>query len=173
MKRKLSATWGQSLAAVLFVCVLMAHMGCEPVPPGDNETDSARTWTGTEEVTVTFGADEAIVCLEGLPVSTYEGADGVRLSDVIIAAALVEKPEGYFFNFIATDGFDMSKMAIKNERGLPTWEEMQRGYLYDGGSAEGLTIRWEAGTGPGDFGRFYKVKFMNNGLVQICEDDVL
>lgn len=158
----------------MLACMFLVTIGCEPDNPGDNETDNPTgLWAGTEEITVTFGTKQAAVSLEGLPVRTYEGTDGVRLSDIITKAKLLEKPEDTFFNFIANDGFDMAKMAIKNEKGLPVWDDIKKGYFYDGGSSSGLTIRWESGTAPGDFGRFYNCKFMDGGIIQILEDDVL
>jgi len=173
VKTRNATAWQKRVFGIIFYFLLILQIGCEQPEPPDNETDStAATWKGTQEVTVILGAEEAVVSLEGLPVSTYEGIDGVRLSDVIASAKLIADPSAYFFNFIASDGFDMSKMAIINQMGLPVWDDMTRGYFYDGGSEKGLTIRWEEGTVPGDFGRFYNCKFMDDGLIQMLDDDV-
>lgn len=155
----------------LLCLVFAAAVGCDqPTDPGDNDTV---VWTGLEAVIVSFGTDDVVVYLEGMPVSIYEGIEGVRLSDIVTEAALVAIPAEYFFNFIASDGFDMSKMAMKNQMGLPTWNDMQKGYVYDSGSSGGLSVMWEAGTPPGDFGRFYNCKLMDGGTIQMLAVDVL
>ncbi len=132
-------------------------------------------WQGAEQVQVTFGTKTATVKLSDINISTYQGIDGVRLSDIVKKAnlAAAANVKNYYFNFIASDGFDMSKKAISNQMSLPTWSDMQKGYLYDSGSSSGLTIKWETGTPPGDFGRFYNCKLMDGGIIQILEDNVL
>lgn len=180
MKTDFQKTWGKILLPLAFAVVLMLPTGCEPVTPGDNETDTPTTtstiklWAGNEEITVTYGSDEALVYLSDLSVSVYEGTEGIRLSDVITKANLVN-PEDKYFNFIARqDGYDMSKMAIYWGKRLPVWEDMQRGYFYEGPSDYGLTIRWEEETDMYAFdgGRFYNVHYMDNGVAQILDNDV-
>lgn len=180
MKTGFQMKWEKLILPALFACILMLHMGCEPINPGDNGTDNTTTttttklWAGDEEITVTYGSDEVLVHLSDLPVSVYEGTEGVRLSDVITKANLVD-PSDKYFNFIAKqDGYDMSKMAIYWGKRLPVWEDMQRGYFYEGSSDYGLTIRWEEGTDMYAFdgGRFYNVHYMDNGVAQIRDNDV-
>jgi len=178
MKTGFQMKWEKLLLPLSFACMLIVHTGCELVP-GDNGTDNTTTtttiklWAGDEEITVTYGSDEALVHLSDLPVSVYEGTEGVRLSDVITKANLID-PGDKYFNFIAADGYDMSKMAVYWGKRLPVWEDMQRGYFYDGGSEIGLTIRWEEGTDMYAFdgGRFYNVTYMDGGIAQILDEDV-
>jgi hypothetical protein len=153
----------------LFIGMLSLNWGCKALP-----TDN-KTWQGEEQVEVTFGASTATVSLKGLHISTYEDVEGVKLSDIVNKAQLVTSTQAQacFFNFIAVDAYDMSKMAIKWQKSLPAWDDMKKGYFYDSGSSSGLCAKWEAGTQPGDYGRFYNVRLMNGGIIQILEDDVL
>ncbi len=153
----------------LFIGMLSLNFGCKPLP-----TDN-KTWQGDEQVEVTFGASTVTVALKGMRISTYEDVEGVKLSDIVKKTQLVTntKAQGCFYNFIAVDAYDMSKMAIKWQKGLPAWDDMQKGYFYDSGSSGGLCAKWEDGTQPGDYGRFYNVRLMNGGIIQILEDDVL
>jgi len=154
----------------LCISLLTLNTGCKPRP-----TDN-KTWTGDEQVYVTFGAQTVTISLHGMPLSTYNGIDGVKLSTIVIKANLAAKTElaNYYFNFIATDAYDMSKMAIYWGKSLPTWNDMQKGYLYDSGSSYGLTIMWEDGTQEYAFdgGRFYNVHLMDGGTIQILEENV-
>ena len=153
----------------LCIGLLSLNWGCKP-----DQTDN-NTWRGDEQVQVTFGASTVTVVLKGIRISTYEDVEGVKLSDIITKSKLVTNAEvqNYYFNFIAVDAYDMSKMAIKWQKSLPTWDDMQKGYFYDSGSSSGLCAKWETDTPPGDWGRFYNVRLMNGGIIQILEDDVL
>ena len=166
----------QIILAVAFhalcLSMLTLNTGCNPSPP---PTDN-QTWTGDEQVYVTFGAQTATISLHGMPISTYDGIECVKLSTIVQKANLATAAElaDYYFNFIATDAYDMSKMAIYWGKSLPTWDDMQKGYLYDSGSSGGLTIMWEDGTQEYAFdgGRFYNVELMDGGTIQILEDNV-
>jgi hypothetical protein len=150
--------------------MLGLNWGCKPLP-----TDN-KTWQGDEQVYVTFGAETVTISLHGMPVSTYNSFECVKLSNIVKKANLATNAElaDYYFNFIANDGYDMSEMAIYWEKSLPTWDDMQKGYLYDTASSSGLSIMWEKGTKEEDFGvgRFYYVRLMDGGTIQILEDDV-
>ena len=154
----------------LCISLLTLNTGCKPVP-----TDN-KTWAGDEQVYVTFGAQTVTISLHGMPASTYNGVECVKLSNIVKKANLAATAElaDYYFNFIATDAYDMSKMAIYWGKSLPTWNDIQKGYLYDSGSSSGLTIMWETGTQEYAFdgGRFYNVKLMDGGTIQILEDNV-
>gem|GEM_PF-3732343 len=159
--------------SALCLSMLTLNTGCKAT---DNTTKTA-TWKGDEQIYVTLGAKTVTVSLLGLPISTYDGVDGVRISDVVKKANLATIAElaDYYFNFFATDGYDMSKMAIYWGKSLPTWDEIQKGYLYDSGTTRGLTIRYEDGTPEYAFdgGRFYNAYLMDGGTIQILEDNVL
>ena len=158
----------------LCIGLLTINSGCKK--PTDNTTDNTSLfWHGEEQVDVDFGSATVTVNLHGMRTSIYEGTVGVRLSDIVKKAKLATTAElaDYYFNFIASDAFDMSIKAKQNAMSLPTWDDMQKGYLYDSGSSSGLTIKWETGTPPGDFGRFYNCKLMDGGIIQILEDNVL
>ncbi len=154
----------------LCVGLLALCAGCKPVTP-------TKTWQGDEQVFVTLGIKTATVSLHGMIISTYNGVEGIKLSaivqkaDLATSAALEEK----YFNFIAVDGYDMSLKAIYWQKSLPDWEDMQQGYLYDSGTSGGLTAMWEDGTKEYAFngGRFYNVRLMDGGTIQIRDVDVL
>ena len=154
----------------LCIGMLGLNWGCKPLP-----TDN-KTWQGDEQIEVTFGAQTVTIALKGMRSSTYDDVEGVKLSEIVKKANLATNAElaDYYFNFIATDGYDMSKMAIYWGKSLPTWADMQKGYLYDTASSSGLSIMWEKGTKEEDFGvgRFYYVRLMDGGAIQILEDDV-
>jgi hypothetical protein len=154
----------------LCIAMLGLNWGCKPLPTDNN------TWQGDEQVSVTFGAETVTISLHGMPVSTYNGVECVKLSNIVKKANLATNAEleDYYFNFIAVDGYDMSEMAIYWGKNLPTWDDMQKGYLYDTASSSGLSIMWEKGTKEEDFGvgRFYYVRLMDGGTIQILEDDV-
>ncbi len=166
--RLIKIVLGLTLLTVFFG-MLSLNWGCKPLP-----TDN-KTWQGDEQVEVTFGASTATVALKGMRISTYEDVEGVKLSDIVNKAQLVTKTQAQecFFNFIAVDAYDMSKMAIRWQKSLPAWDDMKKGYFYDSGTSGGLCAKWETGTPPGDYGRFYNVRLMNGGIIQILEDDVL
>jgi hypothetical protein len=162
-------------AAFHALCISMGMLtlntGCKPLP-----TDNT-TWPGDEQVYVTFGAQTETISLHGMASSKYDGIECVKLSDIVKKAGLATSAEleDYYFNFIAVDGYDMSKRAIEWRKSLPTWDDMQKGYLYDSGSSGGLTAMWEDGTPEAAFngGRFYNVRLMDGGIIQILEDNVL
>ena len=154
----------------LCIGLLTLNTGCKLLPTDNN------TWQGDEQVEVTFGTETVTVNLKGMRISTYEDIDGVKLSDIVKKAKLATNAEleNYYFNFIASDGLRyVHKGEIIARWNLPTWDDMQKGYLYDSGSSSGLCVKWEAGTPPGDFGKFYNAKLMDGGIIQILEDNVL
>ena len=159
------------LCISMCIGMLTLNTGCKPRP-----TDN-KTWTGDEQVYVTFGAQTETISLHGMATSKYEGTECVKLSDIVKKAGLATSAElaDYYFNFIAVDAYDMSKMAIYWGKSLPTWDDMQKGYFYDSGSSGGLTAMWETGTPEEAFngGRFYNVRLMDGGTIQILEDNVL
>ena len=152
----------------LCLCMVTLSAGCKPAPPKN-------PWQGDEQVEVTFGTQTVTVSLKGMEMSSYDGIDCVRLSDIVKKAnvATTANLENYYYNFIASDGFDMSKKASSNKMSLPTWDDMLLGYLYDSASSSGLCVKWETGTPPGDFGKFYNCKLMDGGIIQVLEDNVL
>ena len=168
MKTKLKQVIRVLALNALCLGMLFMNTGCKLTEPLTNP------WQGDQQVEVTFGTKTATVNLKDLNISTYNDIDCVKLSDIVKKANLTttDKLENYYFNFIASDGFDMSKKAISNQMSLPTWSDMQKGYLYDSGSSSGLCVKWETGTTPGDFGRFYNCKLMDGGTIQILEDNV-
>jgi hypothetical protein len=169
MKKTFKKIIGALAFTTLCIGLLTLNTGCKLLPTDNN------TWQGDEQVEVTFEANTVTVALKGMRISTYEGIEGVRLSDVVKKAKLVTNTEAqdYFFNFIASDGFSIDKKAQDNQMSLPTWDDMGKGYLYDSGSSSGLCVKWETGTPPGDFGKFYNCKLMDGGIIQIREDNVL
>ena len=117
--------------------------------------------------------DSVTVPLKGLPIYEFKGRDVVSLSELIEKAALIDNPEDYFYNFIAADGYSLKALLINEKRdtGLPPWEDMEKGYLYESKSYE-LMVGWEEDTIGGQNGGCYQVKYMDGGTIEILEDDI-
>lgn len=130
-------------------------------------------WWGDEVVYVKLGAETISVPLQGLPTSEVKGRTVVRLSVVVEEAVLIESPEKYFYNLIASDGYSLRALLINEKRdtGLPPWQDIQRGYLYASESYE-LMVGWEANTIGADNGGCYNVKYMSGGTIEALEEDV-
>jgi hypothetical protein len=150
------------LFASIVSTALLVH-GCDINP----------LWRGMETVTVSMDTERITVNLKGLPLYEFKGKNAVRLSEVIQQAGITNKPEDYFYNFIATDGYSLKALLINEKRdtGLPPWEDMERGYLYESASYE-LMVGWEEDTIGGDYGGCYQVKYMDGGTIEILENDI-
>lgn len=140
--------------------------------PGGEPT---KKWTGDEKISVRKeGTEGAEVALKGLPIAEYDGKECVRLSDIVKKSAVTATPEKYFYNFIAADGFSMAGKLIQRglTSGLPPWDDMQRGYIYDAGTA-GLSIVWEKNTVASESGAgLYNVRLMQGGVIELLDYNV-
>lgn len=151
-----------AIPVVVFISLIL-FQGCDPL----------HFWQGDEQVTVRMDAESVTVPLKGLPLYSFQDKNAVNLSEIIKKAALLENPEDYFYNFIAADGYSLKALLIneKRETGLPPWEDMHKGYLYESASYE-LMVGWEKDTIGGLYGGCYKVKYMDGGTIEILEDDI-
>ena len=142
----------------------------------DSGGQEGKRWTGNEKITVrkegTAGVETA---LNGLPITEYDGKDCVRLSDIVKKSAVTTTPEKYFYNFIAADSFSVKARLILRglTSGLPPWEDMQKGYIYDGGSTAGLSLVWEEDTVASKSGAgLYNVRLMQGGIIELLDYNV-
>jgi hypothetical protein len=140
--------------------------------PGE---EPEKRWTGDERLTVRKeGTEGAEVSLRGMLISEYDGRDCIRLSDIVEKSAVTTTPKEYYYNFIAADGFSVKARLILRgvKSGLPPWEDMQRGYLYDAGT-DGLCLLWEPDTVAVNAGYgLYKVRLMQGGFIELLDYNV-
>ncbi len=131
-------------------------------------------WIGEEYVYVKLGETSVTVPLQGMQTTGVNDRAVVNLAEVIEKADVVEDPENYFYNFIASDGYSLRALLINEKRGtgLPPWQDMQKGYLYASESYE-LVAGWEEGTLGGTHGGCYNAKYMNGGTIQLLEEDII
>ena len=136
--------------------------------------DVKKFWRGSEQITVRFDSHDALVDLQGLPVHLFKGKDALLLSEVIEKSNAVTAPEKYYYNFIANDNYSMERGIILGGwgTGLPTWSDMQKGYLYLTQSS-GLLVGWEPDTVGGKTGGAYNAKFMEGGTIEVREQDII
>ncbi|MDY6972118.1 MAG: DNRLRE domain-containing protein [Thermodesulfobacteriota bacterium] len=136
-------------------------------------------WRQEDYITVVLGSlafSESIselVSLWGLPVHDFQGKESLRLSDIVEKSAMTETPNNYYYNLIATDGYSLERGIIVGGwgTGLPTWSDMQKGYLYPTESF-GLLCGWEEDSVGGQIGHCYNVKWMDGGVIEIREQDM-
>ena len=135
--------------------------------------DGFLLWQGDEKVIVKMDTESVTVPLKGLTLYEFKNKNAVRLSDVVEKSSVVSDPEVYYYNFIATDNYSLKALLINEKRdtGLPPWEDMQKGYLYESESYE-LMVGWEEDTIGGQYGGCYLVRYMDGGTIEILEDDV-
>lgn len=133
-----------------------------------------KCWRGTEQITVKHNADSAAVQLRGLPMYSFKNKESIRFSDIVEKAGIPAHPENYFYNLISNDNYSLERGIILGgwSTGLPTWADMQKGYLYLTKSS-GLLAGWDPETVPGRIGSSYNAKFMEGGIIEVREQDII
>ncbi|MCX5902538.1 MAG: DNRLRE domain-containing protein [Proteobacteria bacterium] len=131
-------------------------------------------WRGTEQITVKHNSDAAAVALRGLPVHLFKEKESLCFSEIIEKAAIPAHPENYFYNLISNDNYSLERGILLGgwPTGLPTWADMQKGYLYLTKSS-GLLAGWSPDTVPGRIGNCYNAKFMEGGFIEVREKDII
>jgi len=131
-------------------------------------------WRGTEQITVQQNSEAAVVALRGLPMYSFKDKESIRFSDIIEKAAIPAHPEKYFYNLISHDNYSLERGIVLGgwPTGLPTWGDMQKGYLYLTKSS-GLLAGWSPDTVPGKIGNSYNAKFMEGGTIEVREQDII
>lgn len=131
-------------------------------------------WRGEEKITVKEGASSVPVSLKNLPVYLYNEKEALKLADIVEASAVTESPETFFYNLIANDGYSLERGILLAGwgTGLPAWQDMQKGYLYQTESF-GLMAGWEEDTIGGQTGQAYNVKWMESGIIELRQEDIL
>jgi hypothetical protein len=135
--------------------------------------DVKKYWRGTEQITVKHNADSAAVQLRGLPLYSFKNKEAIRFSDIVEKAGIPAHPENYFYNLISNDNYSLEQGIMLGgwSTGLPTWGDMQKGYLYQTKSS-GLLAGWDPETVPGQIGSSYNAKFMEGGIIEVREQDI-
>jgi len=154
---------------------LIIGAGCDPADDPDNGSDATAGWDGGQSITVTDGDASVSVALDGLDLYDCSNGDCVRLSDVVDKSAVTDTPDTKYYNLMANDGFSMMDMIIKKgaSSGLPPWQDMQDGYLYDAGGEKGIAVEWGEDTVATQSGLgFYQMSQMDEGTIEIFDDDI-
>lgn len=124
-------------------------------------------WEGTENVFVELGGLQVEKPLAGLDTAPFKGVAGVRLSDLILQSGITAAPEGYRYDFTATDGYNLLRKRSDDKSLLPGWEEMQHGFLYRTDLGD-LQVGWEEHPW-GSAVSAYNVKYMNGGTITLLD----
>jgi hypothetical protein len=129
-------------------------------PPGE-------PWVGDETVFVRLGGAESETPLAGIVTSDFLGSGSVRLSDLINASGITATPEAFRYDFTATDGYNLLVKRGNDIEELPSWENMQHGFLYRTNTGD-LETGWDPAEQPwGSALSAYNVKYMNGGLIEL------
>lgn len=124
-------------------------------------------WEGDERVWVVLGDTEIDLPLAGIAAGEFRGVSALVLAQVVRAAAVTERPEDYRYDFTATDDYNL---LVKREGDLlllPSWEDLQHGYLYRNPDGD-LRVGWEADFQPwGSAVSAYRLKYMNGGTIEL------
>ena len=163
-----------TLAVCLVLLTFPLAMGCGEgwdayrdqyaVTPGDLPGEP---WTGEETVFVVRGEETVETPLAGIETSDFLGVGAVRLSDLILASAITEDPEGYRYDFTATDDYNLLRKRGGDRSLLPSWENMQTGFLYATPFGD-LETGWSEHPW-GSAVSAYNVKFMNGGAIELLD----
>ena len=136
---------------------------------GDFDVDEIRAgepWIGAEQVVVGLAGQDETVALAGLTTTSFLDVPAVALAQVVEGAALTDLPERFRFDFTATDGYNL--LAKRGEPALlPSWEDLQHGYLYRNPDGD-LRVGWDAAHQPwGSAVSAYRLKYMNGGRIDL------
>ncbi|MEW6442843.1 MAG: hypothetical protein AB1640_18040 [bacterium] len=165
-----------SLLVLFWLAALIAANGCGEGWDGYEDSYESRDtgtpgepWVGPETVFVVLGDQTVETPLAGIVTSTFSGEAAVRLSDFIIESGITSAPEGYRYDFTATDGYNLLKKRYDDKSLLPGWQEMLHGFLYwnDQGWLE---TGWEEHPW-GSALSAYQVKYMDGGTITLLEPD--
>jgi hypothetical protein len=161
-----------SIRHLLIVLLFLPLIACGPGWDGyqDNYSEpgpvSTEPWDGPEIVFVALDDVTVEVELAGLQTRDYLGVAAVLLSDLIIKSGLTPNPESFYYDFTASDGYDLLVKRYEDVTLLPTWTELVGGYLYVDSRFDDLTAGWT--THPwGSALSAYQVKWMNGGTITL------
>lgn len=167
---------GNTLAGFLLCCILALVAGCGPGWEGYEDAYSdvgpvvTAPWEGPETVFVVAGDTSVELALEGLPTYDYNGALAVSLSELIVQSGAVISPQGYRYDFTATDGYNLLVKRSDDLALLPGWDEMKQGYLYLDSRYDDLTCGWREHPW-GSALSAYQVKWMNGGQITALSEE--
>ena len=157
-------TW--TLIACTFLLLLGCGEGWEAYEKQyDTSGDQApgEPWEGPETVFIVLGILEVETPLAGIETSEFSGVGAVRLSDLIQTSGITASPEDYRYDFTATDGYNLLLKRGGDLEELPSWENMQHGFLY-------LYLSLETGWEEHPWGSAlsaYNVKYMDGGTIEL------
>jgi hypothetical protein len=159
-------------ATLVLASLLQALVSCGPGWDGYDQNYSEiqpidlTPWSGLETVTVVLDGMEVAVKLEGMQSYDYLGTKAISLSELIIGSGLTQHPDQYRFNFTAGDGYDLLIKRYDDPQLLPSWTDMQQGYLYLDPRYDDLTCGW-AEHPWGNALSAYQTKWMNSGIITL------
>ncbi len=130
----------------------------EGQPPGE-------AWEGDETVFVVLGGTTVETPLAGIETSEFNGVGAIRLSDLILASGITAHPDGYRYDFTASDGYNLLEKRDGRIDQLPDWENMGHGFLYLTSYGD-LQVGWEEHPW-GSAVSAYCVKYMNGGRIEL------
>jgi hypothetical protein len=135
---------------------------------GDDEVEedgiSGSHLLGTEIVHFKNGDVVQDVALSSLDHTEYDGNEAVRIQ-LIVDEGSLDSPYAFFFNFIASDGFNVLVDRLEGDyAGIPLYPETSGGFLYqDPLGVDGLVAGWDAALA---FPRYMNVKQMDGGTIE-------
>jgi len=158
------------------ICITLAWLAALPAcGPGwegydDQYSDPgpvpAEPWEGEESIFVELADTSVEVPLAGLDTRDYLGVRAVLMADLIVASGLTPNPESYWYDFTATDGYNLFRKRYEDATLLPSWAEMTVGYLYFDARYDDLAAGWSQYPW-GSALSAYQIKWMNGGTITL------
>ncbi len=162
---------------LVFLLLLLALVAaCGPGWEGYDDQYSdpgpipSEPWEGEETIFVELDETSVEVPLAGLETRDFMGVRAVLLADVVVASGLTPNPESYWYDFTATDGYNLFQKRYEDKTLLPGWVEMAAGYLYFDARFDDLTTGWTQHPWGGALSA-YQVKWMNEGAITLLPVD--
>lgn len=156
----------------MFLLFFSSLTACGPGWDGYDENYSDVTpvnlapWSGSETVFVKLDDLQVTVPLAGMQSYDYLGAKSIKISALVIASGLTQQPDQYRYDFTAIDGYDLYIKRYEDLTLLPSWTEMQQGYLYLDPRYNDLTCGWQEHPW-GSALSAYQIKWMNGGTITL------
>jgi hypothetical protein len=161
-----------ALYAATIISMILSGLSCGPGFDGyaDQYSDvapvSLAPWEGDETVFVDLEGQSVEVELAGMETYDYEGAPAVSLAELILSSGITQTPESFRYDFTASDGYNLFTKRHEDLDLMPSWTEMQVGFLYLDPRYDDLTSGW-AEHPWGSALSAYQVKWFNGGTITL------
>lgn len=123
-------------------------------------------WAGDQIVLLEINKSVIEATLSEMTTADFLGAPSISLAELVLSSGLTQDPELFRYDFTATDGYNLLHKRYDDPTLLPTWKEMEAGYLYLDARNDDLTCGWEAHPW-GNALSAYQVKYMNGGTITL------